>query len=75
MVAIGEMEGDVCSWSAVRSPESGFAWVLSRTPELDGGSRQAAEEALTAAGTDVSTLQDTAQPAQIYDPAQEQAAN
>ncbi|MBV0893265.1 lipocalin family protein [Paracoccus sp. Z118] len=75
VVAVGEMEGDVYSWSAVRSPESGFAWILSRTLELDAGDRQAAEEALTAAGTDVSTLQDTAQPPQTYDPAQEQAAN
>lgn len=75
VVAVGEMEDDSYPWAAVRSPEPGFAWILSRTPELGADDRQAAEAALTEAGTDVSTLVDTAQPPKTYDPAQDQPAD
>lgn len=71
IVAVGEVEGDSYPWSAVHSPESGYAWILSRTPQLDAADRQTAEEALTAAGADLSRLADTQQPPANYDPAQE----
>lgn len=71
VAAVGEAEGGSYPWSAVYSPEGGYAWILSRTPQLDAADRQTAEAALTAAGADVSKLVDTKQPPESYDPAKE----
>lgn len=71
VAAVGSEEDGQYPWAAVHSPEGDLAWILSRTPEIAPEARQAAEDALTAAGVDPATLQDTAQPPQGYDPAQE----
>ncbi|WP_229582601.1 lipocalin family protein [Paracoccus sp. S-4012] len=71
IVAVGEPAGGAYPWAAVHSPEGGYAWILSRTPELDAAEREAAEAALAGAGADVSALKDTAQPPKNYDPAQD----
>lgn len=71
VAGVGEAEGDSYPWSAVYSPEGGYAWILSRTPGIDAADRQMAEAALRAAGGDVSMLVETPQPPANYDPAQE----
>ncbi|MBV0890382.1 lipocalin family protein [Paracoccus sp. Z118] len=75
IVAVGEAQDGSYPWAAVRSPGSDYAWILGRSAELDAADREAAEAALTEAGVDVSTLNDTRQPPQSYDPAQPPAAN
>ena len=70
VAGVGEPDADGrYPWSAVHSPEGGFVWILSREPQLDAADREKAEAALTAAGADVSTLEDTKQPPANYDPA------
>lgn len=71
IAAVGEAEGGSYPWAAVHSPKGGFAWILSRAPELGAADREKAEAALAAAGADVSKLADTAQPPANYDPAAE----
>lgn len=71
VAAVGPEQDGQYPWAAVHSPEGDLAWILSRTPELDAEARAQAEEALTQAGADPSALQDTAQPPEDYDPAQE----
>ena len=68
VAAASDIEDGKYQWAAVRSPEDNIGWILSRTPEMDAGTRQQAEAALKAAGVDTSQLKDTAQPPKSYQP-------
>lgn len=70
IAAASDMEGGQYQWAAVFSPDDRIGWILSRTAELDTDAREDAEAALETAGVDISTLSDTAQPPETYEPTQ-----